>query len=62
MSEITLPFQEQKQQALLGHLLGHESLFKTVICKVKPEWFLTEKSRKVYSYMINYHTKLRKVP
>ena len=52
---ISIPFSEQKQQALIGHLLGHESLFKTVCDKIRPEWFMTEKLAVTYKYMLSFY-------
>lgn len=59
---ISIPFSEQKQQALIGHLLGHESLFKTVCEKIKPEWFMTQNLSAVYRYMLMFYAEKHQAP
>lgn len=37
-----LPFSEERQSAVLGHLLKNDQFFKIAVSKIKPEWFSGE--------------------
>lgn len=44
----SLPFDEKRQDALLGHMLFNESFFLQAHSKIKPEWFLDPWTAKVW--------------
>lgn len=62
MEEITLPFNDLKQNALLGHLIINQKFFKMVYKKVKPNWFLSERTSKVYKILTNYYETYGRFP
>lgn len=62
MEEITLPFSEMKQNALLGHLVTNEKFFKVVYSRIKPEWFISERNSKIYKLYLEYFNKYNLVP
>ena len=62
LENITLPFNDLKQNSLLGHLLINEKFFKIVYKKIKPSWFLSERNSKIYQILVGYYEFYRKFP
>ncbi len=51
-----LPFNPLKQSALLGHLIINEQFFKMTHTKIRPSYFLSEKSSQIYKLLTKYYT------
>lgn len=52
-SSIALPFNQHKQRAVLGHLLGNERFFKQAYHQIKPDWFSQEMlTRRIFEIML----------
>jgi replicative DNA helicase len=58
----TLPFNQLKQSALLGHLLINEPFFKMTYTKVKPSYFLSEKLAHIYKLLIKFYESYHSFP
>lgn len=58
----TLPFNQLKQSALLGHLLVNEKFFKLVQNKIKPSYFISERMSKVFDLLNKYYEKYKTYP
>ena len=43
-------------------MILNEDLFKTASPIVKPEWFLEERTRKIYAYLLDYYTTYERFP
>lgn len=57
IENITLPFDQIKQNALLGHLLINEQFFKIAHTRIDPSWFLSTRNSQVYKLLIDYFNK-----
>ena len=60
--EITLPFLETKQNALMGHMLTNEQFFTLCSTKVKPSWFLSVRNAKLYEFLLLFRAKFQRHP
>ncbi len=58
----TLPFNQLKQSALLGHLVINEQFFKMTYTKIKPSYFLSEKLSQVYKLLTKYYESYHTFP
>ncbi len=58
----TLPFSDLKQNAFLGYLIINEQFFKMMYTRVKPTWFLAERSSQLWLALYNYYTKYQSFP
>lgn len=54
---ITLPFSDQKQVAVLGHLLYNDSFFRQSWSKIRPGWFVDSAVSKVWDAKIAFYKK-----
>jgi replicative DNA helicase len=55
-TKLTLPFSEEKQRALLGHLILNPKFFKNSCARIKPNWFLKEKESRIYQFLMSYNS------
>lgn len=51
----TLPFNELKQKAILGYMVGNEKFFKLAHTKIQPTWFMVEDLAKLYGLMVTFY-------
>jgi replicative DNA helicase len=55
MDSLTLPFNDTKQAALLGHMIIVPKFFRNSYKKIKPSWFLSEKHARIYKTLISFY-------
>jgi hypothetical protein len=54
---LTLPFDQNKQNALAGHLFLNVNFFKACSTRIKPEWFLSTRNANLYALLLQFHNK-----
>lgn len=57
-----LPFDKNKQYAIIGHLLTNRHFFLQVAQKMRPEWFVDPYSGKVLQEMVSWYQKHKAPP
>lgn len=57
-----LPFSEERQDAILGHLLTKETLFRQTVDIIKPSWFMDGLAFKVWESAVNWWGKYNYFP
>jgi hypothetical protein len=51
--EISLPYSEEKQNAILGWLFINEGFFKTAYQRIQPNWFLKTRNAHAFKLLID---------
>lgn len=59
---ISLPFEKNKQLAMLGHLLRNDQFFTHCMDKIQPSWFVNPFAQKVYSARCEFFRQFRRCP
>jgi replicative DNA helicase len=59
---IQLPFSEQKQDAVLGHLLLDATLFKQARHRIQPGWFVDPAAGKVWLAKLKFYEEYKLIP
>lgn len=57
-----LPFDENQQLALMGHIMLQENFFRQVYRKLQPEWFLDENLTRLYTAYCEFFERFSRVP
>jgi replicative DNA helicase len=57
-----LPFNKERQDALLGHLLVDQRFFKQCVDRIKPEWFLDGLNSKVWAAKVQFWVEFKRIP
>lgn len=58
----SLPFSEQKQDAMLGHLLLNDRFFVQARTKIQPSWFVNVYNAKIWAGKQNFYVKYDRAP
>lgn len=57
-----LPFDEKKQNAILGHLLSNRQFFMQGKDIIQPSWFLSPHNRKIWATLVGYYRTWKAIP
>lgn len=58
----SLPFSQDTQEALLGHILQNPSFFSQIKSYIEPEWFANLYHQKVFKHLKTYQAKYQQFP
>lgn len=56
----SLPFSEEKQDAMLGHLLTNDRFFVQARTKIQPSWFVNVYNAKIWAAKQNFYNKYQR--
>jgi len=57
LTDISLPFSKQKQEAIIGHILNNKNFFRLITPKIKSNWFVSPICQKVYKLALGFNEK-----
>jgi hypothetical protein len=61
-SEISLPFDTNKQIAILGHLVKNDQFFSQCYTRIDPAWFQDPYATKIYAAKVKWFTEFNRSP
>jgi hypothetical protein len=61
-SAISLPFEKNKQMAILGHLLKNDQFFSQCVDRIDPAWFLDPYCTKVFAAKVKFFRDFNRSP
>lgn len=62
MSDLTLPFSEEKQLAFIGHLLTQKRFFDQTVQFVSSDWFINPIASKIHAAIMNFYRTYNRQP
>lgn len=57
-----LPFDQDQQMALFGHIMTSESFFRQMYGKLQPSWFLDPSVSKLFTFYVNFYKHYDHIP